>query len=58
MNKGTISQVIGVVVDVTFPDKLPNLYSALETKMPDGKKLVLEVEQHIGSSVVRTVAMS
>ena len=58
MNKGTISQVIGVVVDVTFPDKLPNLYSALETKMPDGKKLVLEVEQHIGSNVVRTVAMS
>lgn len=58
MNKGKISQIIGVVVDVFFPEKLPNLYDALETVLPDGKKLILEVEQHIGSQVVRTVAMS
>ncbi|MDP1709553.1 MAG: F0F1 ATP synthase subunit beta, partial [Candidatus Komeilibacteria bacterium] len=58
MNKGTITQIIGVVVDVRFEDKLPNLYSALETKLPNGQKLVLEVEQHLGANMVRTVAMS
>jgi len=58
MNKGKISQIIGVVADVKFEDKLPEIYNALETKMPDGKKLVLEVQQHLGANVVRTVAMS
>jgi len=58
MNKGTITQIIGVVVDVRFPEQLPNLYSALETKLPNGQKLILEVEQHLGASMVRTVAMS
>jgi F-type H+-transporting ATPase subunit beta len=58
MNKGTISQIIGVVADVHFPEKLPELYTALETKMPGGKILVLEVQQHLGSNVVRTIAMS
>jgi F-type H+-transporting ATPase subunit beta len=58
MNKGAISQIIGVVVDVAFPEKLPEIYNALETKMPDGKNLVLEVEQHLGGNIVRTVAMS
>lgn len=55
---GTISQVIGVVVDVTFPEGLPNLYTAAETKRPDGTKLVLEVQQHLGGATVRTIAMS
>ncbi len=58
MNKGIVSQIIGVVVDVNFPDKLPEIYSALETKMPDGKVLVLEVSQHLGGNTVRTIAMS
>jgi len=58
MNKGTISQIIGVVVDVTFPEKLPLIYNALETIMPDGKKLILETEQDLGAGVVRAVAMS
>ncbi len=58
MLKGTISQIIGVVVDVHFPDKLPDLYSACETKLPDGKKLILEVQQHLGSGTARTIAMS
>ncbi|MFH0951499.1 MAG: F0F1 ATP synthase subunit beta [bacterium] len=53
---GTIKQIIGVVVDVEFADRLPEIYNALETKI-NGKKLVLEVEQHIGSNVARTVAM-
>lgn len=58
MNTGKITQIIGVVVDVTFPDKLPSIYNALETKLPDGRKLTLEVEQHLGGHTVRTVAMS
>src|SRR3989338_4719624 len=58
MLKGTITQIIGVVVDVNFADKLPDLYTAAETKMPSGDRLVLEVQQHLGSNNVRTVAMS
>lgn len=58
MNKGVISQIIGVVVDVEFPEKLPRIYNALETVLPGGKKLILEVEQHLGGKTVRTVAMS
>ena len=57
-NKGTVSQIIGVVVDVNFPEKLPDLFNALEVKMPSGDTLVLEVQQHLGSNNVRTVAMS
>lgn len=55
-NKGIIKQVIGVVVDVYFENKLPEIYNALEV-MINGNKLVLEVEQHIGSNIVRTIAM-
>ena len=58
MNKGIITQIIGVVVDVSFPTELPNLYHALETKMSDGSTLVLEVQKHLGGNVVRSVAMS
>jgi F-type H+-transporting ATPase subunit beta len=58
MNTGEIKQIISVVVDVEFKDKLPELYNALEAKMPNGETLVLEVQQHIGSNMVRTVAMS
>ncbi len=58
MIKGKVSQIIGVVVDVQFEDKLPDLFNALETKMPGGNTLILEVQQHLGSSAVRTVAMS
>ena len=57
-NKGIVSQIIGVVVDVSFPDKLPEIYSALEVKMPNDETLVLEVQQHLGNDVVRTIAMS
>ena len=62
MNKGKIVQVIGPVVDVEFTDQLPEIYSALnvEYELPLlGKtKLVLEVQQHLGDSWVRAVAMS
>ncbi|MDO8626372.1 MAG: F0F1 ATP synthase subunit beta [Candidatus Magasanikbacteria bacterium] len=59
MHKGTISQVVGVVVDVKFASgSLPDLYTAVTTKMPNGVTLTLEVQQHLGGGTVRTVAMS
>jgi F-type H+-transporting ATPase subunit beta len=57
MNVGKISQVIGPVVDVEFADGLPRIYNALEIKLEDGAKLVLEVHQHLGGNKVRTVSM-
>lgn len=57
MNKGTISQIIGVVVDVEFKEKLPAIYNALEVSVGKDKTLILEVEQHIGGNIVRTIAM-
>ncbi|MFH1286887.1 MAG: F0F1 ATP synthase subunit beta [Candidatus Magasanikbacteria bacterium] len=57
-NVGTISQIIGVVIDVEFKDGIPEIYNALETKKLDGSTLVLEVEQHLGDNMVRTIAMS
>ena len=56
MNIGTITQIISAVVDVAFKDELPAIYNALKVKLED-KELVLEVEQHLGNNVVRTVAM-
>ncbi len=53
---GTVSQVIGAVVDVTFPDYLPEILNALETTN-HGNRLVLEVAQHLGENTVRTIAM-
>jgi len=55
-NIGVIKQIIGVVVDVYFPKKLPGIYYALEVKLAD-KILVLEVQKHLGDKIVRTVAM-
>ena len=55
-NVGTISQVIGAVVDVSFPNELPEILSALETDN-NGNRLVLEVAQHLGENMVRTIAM-
>ncbi len=56
-NVGRISQVIGAVVDVAFPQgSLPAILSALETDN-NGNRLVLEVAQHLGENTVRTIAM-
>ena len=55
-NKGTISQVIGAVVDVRFEENLPPILAALECKVGD-KTVILEVAQHLGESTVRTIAM-
>ncbi|MBE9637744.1 F0F1 ATP synthase subunit beta [Salipiger mangrovisoli] len=54
--KGKVTQVIGAVVDVKFDDHLPEILNALTTEN-DGKKLVLEVAQHLGENTVRTIAM-
>ena len=56
-NIGTIQQIIGPVVDVLFEDGLPEIFNALEIEN-GGKKIVLETEQHIGSNVARTIAMT
>lgn len=56
-NIGEIKQVVGAVVDVSFNEKLPEIYNALEVSLTSGSKLVLEVQQHIGFNVVRTIAM-
>lgn len=56
MNKGSISQIIGAVVDVRFAEKLPAIYNALEVSR-GGERLVLEVQSHMGSNTVRTIAM-
>ena len=53
---GKITQVMGPVVDVQFQGDLPAIMNALEATN-DGKRLVLEVAQHLGESVVRTIAM-
>ncbi len=56
MNKGTIKKIIGPVIDVDFGEHLPAVYNALSIKNGD-KTLILEVEQHLGGGMVRTVAM-
>ena len=55
-SKGKVTQVIGAVVDVRFEGELPAILNALTTEN-NGKKLVLEVAQHLGEDTVRTIAM-
>ena len=56
--QGKISQIMGAVVDVEFPDgNLPEILNALEIERNDTDNLILEVAQHLGESTVRTVAM-
>ena len=58
-NVGHISQVIGPVVDVAFAAEtgLPAINEALTVQRPDGRDLIIEVQQHIGENSVRCVAM-
>ncbi len=55
-NVGTITQVIGAVVDVRFEGDLPPIMNALHVDNA-GRPLVLEVAQHLGENTVRTIAM-
>ena len=57
-NKGTVVQIIGAVLDIKFEEQLPGIYNALEMFFDDGRRLVAEVQQHLGNNVVRAVAMS
>jgi len=54
--QGKITQIIGAVVDVSFENDLPEIYTALEVNN-GGNKLILEVAQHLGENAVRTIAM-
>ena len=59
-HKGSISQVIGPVIDVEYDKSgstMPKIHDALEIDRQDGKKLIIEVQQHIGEDTVRCVAM-
>ena len=57
-NVGKVVQVVGPVLDIRFSEKnLPELLNAIELEI-DGRKVVAEVEQHIGGGVVRCVSMS
>ncbi len=59
-NFGTVTQVIGPVIDVAFEggkEMVPPIYSALKIVRDNGEDLILEVEQHIGEDTVRCVAM-
>ena len=57
-DEGRISQVIGAVVDVTFPaGKLPNIYDAVTVVCEDGRQVVMEVASEVGDNTVRCIAM-
>ncbi len=55
--KGSLSQVIGAVLDVRFNDGLPEINEAVRIRRQDGTDLVAEVAQHLGDNTVRCVAM-
>ncbi len=61
-NVGRVEQVTGVVIDAAFPDKLPEIFSAVTIETAGGgdgeaTQLVCEVQQHLGDDRVRAVAM-
>ena len=56
-NVGRIHQVIGAVVDVQFDSDLPRNPDRARNASVEGRRLVLEVAQHLGENVVRTIAM-
>src|SRR5438094_7142435 len=56
-NVGTLIEIKGVVVDAVFPNRLPEIYSALRITRPEGGELIAEVQQHLGDDRVRAVAM-
>ncbi|MFA5541553.1 MAG: F0F1 ATP synthase subunit beta, partial [Bacteroidales bacterium] len=59
ISRGKISQIIGAVIDVSFPEneKLPTIYDALRVVKEDGTFIILECQQNIGDSTVKTIAM-
>ena len=58
LNTGKLTQIIGAVLDIKFPEgKLPEINDAINVPLADGKKLVVEVCQHLGDDTVRCIAM-
>ncbi|MDG1990599.1 MAG: F0F1 ATP synthase subunit beta [Dehalococcoidia bacterium] len=58
MATGTVRQIIGTVVDIEFPpDSLPEIFHAVEIDLENEKKLVTEVQQHLGNNWVRCLAL-
>jgi len=56
--KGKIAQVIGPVVDVYFEGaELPKIYDALVVTRPNGQKVIMETQQHVGEDTVRAISM-
>ncbi|MCL4141248.1 UNVERIFIED_CONTAM: hypothetical protein GTU68_066742 [Idotea baltica] len=57
-NVGSIKQIIGPVVDVSFSgSSLPDILNALVIERPNGEKLILEVQRHLGEDSIRAIAM-
>lgn len=57
MNKGIITQIVGVIVDAQFSETIPAIYNALELVDVNGKKITFEVQQHVGGGTVRAISM-
>src|SRR5437764_3457680 len=55
-NVGKLLEIKGVVIDAVFPDRLPEIYTALRIPR-EGDDLIAEVQQHLGDDRVRAVAM-
>ncbi len=56
-NVGKLIEIKGVVIDAVFDEQLPEIYTALEITTADGRKVIAEVQQHLGDDRVRAVAM-
>ena len=58
LKTGKLTQIIGAVLDIKFPEGgLPEINDAVNVQLEDGKKLVVEVAQHLGDDTVRCIAM-
>lgn len=58
MENGIVRKIAGAVVDVQFPSgKIPDIYNAIEVKLENGQKIVMEVVQHIGDNSVRCISL-
>jgi len=58
LNKGFVTQIIGPVLDIEFPDgKLPPIYSAIKIELEDGSSTIVEVQQLLGDNKIRAVSM-
>ena len=58
LNTGKLTQIIGAVLDIKFSEgELPEINDSINVPLKDGKKLVVEVSQHLGDDTVRCIAM-